>query len=241
MRMLRGSLVPAGIILVLAALAPDRAAIAQAPRTYGTKAESFYRLNPPDFVPYSDGTSYFNGGGSVATPVASGAFFSASVHLPSGAVLTSVELDGCDTAPDAKFLTAQIMQCDRLGASCAEIANLKPADNGGCQAVSHDLTLDPTAYVNDATHQLLALVTMDSNFTSLRGIVVGYKLQVSPAPVTATFADVPTDYIYFRAIEELAASGVTQGCGGGNFCPNQPVTRGELAKFLANALGLHWQ
>ena len=239
MRMLRESLVPAGIALVLAGIAP--AAIAQGPRTYGTKAESFYRLNPPDFVAYSDGTSYFNAGGALTTPAASGAFFVGSVHLPAGAVLTSVELDGCDTAADGKFLHAQLTQCDRFGATCAGIATLSPADNGGCQAVTHDLTLDPTTYVNDATHQLVVQVTMDANFCSLRGIVVGYKLQISPAPGTATFADVPTDYIYFRAIEALAASGITQGCGGGNFCPNQPVTRGELAKFLANGLGLHWQ
>ena len=51
----------------------------------------------------------------------------------------------------------------------------------------------------------------------------------------------PTSYIYFRAIEALAASGITGGCGNGNFCPSQPVTRGEIAKFLANALGLYWQ
>ena len=75
---------------------------------------------------------------------------------------------------------------------------------------------------------------------SFGGINVWYRLQMSPAPATATFADVPTNYLYFRAIEALAASGITSGCGGGNFCPNQPVTRGEMAKFLATALGLHW-
>jgi len=58
--------------------------------------------------------------------------------------------------------------------------------------------------------------------------------------LTPTFADVPATNLYFRAIEALAASGITSGCGGGNFCPDQPVSRGELAKFLANALGLHW-
>jgi S-layer family protein len=53
-------------------------------------------------------------------------------------------------------------------------------------------------------------------------------------------ADVPTSHLYLRAIEALAASGITGGCGDGNFCPSQAVTRGELAKFLAVALGLHW-
>jgi hypothetical protein len=51
---------------------------------------------------------------------------------------------------------------------------------------------------------------------------------------------VPTNFLYFKAIEALAASGITGGCGSGNFCPNQNVTRGEMAAFLARALGLHW-
>ncbi|MGH9380129.1 MAG: hypothetical protein ACRD2Z_05905 [Thermoanaerobaculia bacterium] len=30
------------------------------------------------------------------------------------------------------------------------------------------------------------------------------------------------------------------GCCGGNYCPNALVTRGQMAAFLAKALGLHW-
>jgi len=51
---------------------------------------------------------------------------------------------------------------------------------------------------------------------------------------------VPKNHPYFRAIEALASSGITGGCGAGNFCPNQNVTRGEMAAFLARALGLHF-
>jgi hypothetical protein len=69
---------------------------------------------------------------------------------------------------------------------------------------------------------------------------VRYKLQVSPAPASATFGDVPTDHPFFRFVEALAASGITAGCGGGNFCPNDPITRGQMAVFLAAALGLHF-
>lgn len=84
-------------------------------------------------------------------------------------------------------------------------------------------------------------VTSTLTYTvGLAGMILEYRLQVSPAPATATFADVPTNFTYFRTIEALAASGVTSGCGGGNFCPNQFVTRGEMSKFLANALGLFW-
>jgi hypothetical protein len=55
----------------------------------------------------------------------------------------------------------------------------------------------------------------------------------------ATFHDVPAADPFYRVIEALAASGITSGCGGGNFCPNDFVTRAQVAKFLANALGLH--
>ncbi len=69
---------------------------------------------------------------------------------------------------------------------------------------------------------------------------IDWQRQVSPAPATATFADVPTTAPYFQHVEALAASGVVGGCGGGNYCPNSPVTRGQMAAFLALALGMHW-
>lgn len=63
---------------------------------------------------------------------------------------------------------------------------------------------------------------------------------MSPVPSTATFGDVPTSHLFFQQIEALVASGITAGCGGGDFCPNDPLTRGQMAAFLAKALGLHW-
>jgi len=51
---------------------------------------------------------------------------------------------------------------------------------------------------------------------------------------------VPVGAFGFRHIEALVASGITAGCGGGNFCPNNTLTRAELAVFLSKALGLHW-
>jgi hypothetical protein len=71
--------------------------------------------------------------------------------------------------------------------------------------------------------------------------VVAYRLQVSPAPATATFGDVPKSHPFFRYVEALTAAGITGGCGGGNFCPDAPLTRGQMAVFMAKALGLQWQ
>src|SRR5262249_29821108 len=72
--------------------------------------------------------------------------------------------------------------------------------------------------------------------TKLGGLIVGYVLRVSPAPATATFADVPTNDIYFQFIEAIAASGITVGCDNvPNYCPDRPITRAEMAVFPAKA------
>ena len=56
----------------------------------------------------------------------------------------------------------------------------------------------------------------------------------------ATFSDVPTSHPFFQFIEALVASGITSGCGGGSFCPDAPLTRGQMAVFLSRGLGLHF-
>lgn len=76
--------------------------------------------------------------------------------------------------------------------------------------------------------------------TSLAGCLVGYKLQISPAPVVASFTDVPPDHPFFRVIEALKAAGITSGCTATEYCPDAPLTRAAVAAFLARALGLYF-
>jgi hypothetical protein len=52
------------------------------------------------------------------------------------------------------------------------------------------------------------------------------------------FNDVPTDYWAAPWIKQLAAEGITGGCGSGNFCPKQAVTRAQMAVFLQIAFSL---
>ena len=75
----------------------------------------------------------------------------------------------------------------------------------------------------------------------LYGVALRWKRQISPDPATTTFLDVPVGSTFHREIEALAASGITGGCNAGNFCPNNTVTRGQMAAFLSRALGLHWE
>jgi S-layer homology domain len=83
-------------------------------------------------------------------------------------------------------------------------------------------------------------VTMLSSGQSLAGAHIAWHRSVSPAPATSSFGDVPTTDGGFQYIEALVASGVTAGCGGGNYCPDATLTRRQMAVFLSKALGLHW-
>lgn len=53
----------------------------------------------------------------------------------------------------------------------------------------------------------------------------------TPPPCFSIFNDVPcTPYVGFSDwIEALSVEGVTAGCGGGNYCPDLPVTRAQMA------------
>ena len=53
-----------------------------------------------------------------------------------------------------------------------------------------------------------------------------------PPACAGTFDDVVCPGQFTDWIEQLAAEGITGGCGGNNYCPADPVTRAQLAVFL---------
>ena len=58
-------------------------------------------------------------------------------------------------------------------------------------------------------------------------------------PPGGTFTD-DDGHIFEGAIEAIAAEGITKGCNppvNDEFCPNDKVTRGEMAVFLVRAMG----
>ena len=56
-----------------------------------------------------------------------------------------------------------------------------------------------------------------------------------PPPCAGIFGDVPCPSTFADWVEALAAEGITGGCGGGNFCPANPVRRDQMAPFLLKA------
>jgi len=103
-----------------------------------------------------------------------------------------------------------------------------------------DLDGDGAASASAYYLQCYAIQGDATDTVRLWGALVHWHRTISPAPATATFADVPVGSFGFQQVEALAASGITAGCGGGNFCPETPLTRVQMAVLLAKSLGLHW-
>jgi len=67
------------------------------------------------------------------------------------------------------------------------------------------------------------------------GVLGAYRARLE-VPVVARFNDVPTDFWAFSFIETLADNGVTSGCGNDNYCPEDPVSRAQMAVFLERGI-----
>jgi len=171
----------------------------------------------------------------------SGWLFSPLV-LPAGARIVALELEACDSNATGGVV-ATLMVCPHRGRhTCvaSDLIDTGDAETPGCGGFFG--LVDPPVVVDNLTNTHLLYVgldvaTVDLGFLS---VLVSYQLQISPAPAVATFPDVAPGFWAFQEIEALAASGITTGFPDGTFRPTAPVTRAQMATFLARALGLHW-
>jgi hypothetical protein len=227
--------------------AQPKKAAQQRPNTYGTNYSSFYRMGANEFtgvqVPgfdtwndtfYSDSTTLRRYG-----QVANG-YFIGTPHLPSGAKLLTVYVEDCVNTANSVY--GWIYSCSPDGGGCSVLLAISTAP--GCGFDTEDVS--GSGYVVDngpfGNYLVIMLATTATDGSdSFAGVSVEYQLQVSPAPGSATFPDVPTSDFGFQYVEALVASGITAGCGGGNYCPDNFVTRRQMAIFIAKALGLHFQ
>ncbi len=59
-----------------------------------------------------------------------------------------------------------------------------------------------------------------------------------PGCTESPFPDVPVGSFFCPWIRELALRGLTSGCGGGNYCPGDAVSRAQIATFLVRTFEL---
>ena len=177
--------------------------------------------------------------------------FAAPLELPAGAVITGICLYAYDDMPGARVgLSIEAVKLTPGGQTPGLVEILDSRVSTTFDIGYGVVCTPPFSYVYRNTgdvdgdgfdehvfHRLTVTIDQGLMFGGAR---IFWHRQISPPPAAATFADVPASHPFFRAVEALAASGITTGCGPGHFCPAENVTRGEMAAFLARALGLHW-
>lgn len=169
--------------------------------------------------------------------------FEAALHLPAGALVQAIELAACDTNPAAS-VTASLIRIPAPEGSAAVLASRTTGAPNipGCTFFQQFLATAHTVDNHNNTYIIQVAITGNASTTRFQAVRIFYTLQVSPAPAVATFNDVPTGHAFFRFIEALVAAGITTGCDTSPplYCPDNPVTRGQMAAFISRALGLQF-
>ncbi|MGE5346645.1 MAG: S-layer homology domain-containing protein [Acidithiobacillales bacterium] len=216
-----------------------------APREFGIQNETITAVTAASFTAISASGA----GLDIGTPVdlrtfgrfcadcaSQGVMYFATMNIPAGAVIDFIGVNN-KTDTDEVFHVA-LFERNKAGHVAGLVGFAVPAHDWD---TDYDGPLN-VPIPNNRDHQYVLFVEQDASPRPqyLGGVEVWWHRTVSPPPAIATFGDVPTSHPFFQFIEALAAAGITNGCGGGNFCPDAPVTRAQVAVFLSRALGLHF-
>ena len=227
-------------------------------QSYGEYSQTL-TVGVAQFKGLDGAVTYVNGGDGYLVNPTSGAFsyYFAPLPLPEGALVTKICLfaNDSDTAAfeyaQAYLVAVKLVPLDGTPATVAipDASVISVADIGYQYQCSTDFSytirgsvdIDGDQVVDSVVYYLeLYLPHASQNALSFGGAQVTWSRQVSDPPTSPTFGDVPDTHPVYRYIEALSSSGITGGCGNGNYCPDGPLTRGQMAVFLAKALGLHW-
>ena len=156
-------------------------------------------------------------------------------------MITCVFNDGSATHDLSFDLQKATMDLNGHTASWASLGSGSSSLSPGITFVNIPLAVSETIQNQNGNVIYQYVIRADvSSDVSFAGCMVYWTRQVSPAPATATFSDVPTSHPFFRFVQALYSSGITAGCSPTNFCPDNTLTRGEMAVFLAKGLGLSY-
>jgi hypothetical protein len=172
----------------------------------------------------------------------------APIHLPDNTRLVRATLYGYDSSTPFGIIFNVLKYNQNTRITTPQIVGGGPLEslgNGGYFQLPAQINknIDNTnqvyyAFVNTNTAAGFDGVTLGDHRHRYSGVKLLWYRQISTPPASHTFQDVfPGDW-YYSAVEALVASGITVGCDAHNFCPNDSITRAEVAAFLARALGL---
>jgi hypothetical protein len=224
---------------------PNSPLTAPQPREFGVEDVAILNIGPCSLQPRftADATNIDTSNCERVNPAAGTLRLGADVQLPAGAVITEVTIDYFDshTTSNPAF---GLFRVSNTGVLTSLFNVTVPGSfSGGNNTTTIPLSTPET--VDNQTNNYIFLTILDRTGAEIEGFfraAIKYRRQVSPAPAIATFNDVPTGHPFFQFIEALFASGITAGCSTSPplFCPDAPLTRGQMAVFLSKALGLHF-
>jgi hypothetical protein len=215
------------------------------PDEFGTTVSDYSVYNANQFHGRSSSYQYecVDCGGEVAH--SSGDIFAdVQLEMPNGSNLNAVRWWGYDDATADLAILLMKTCLPPFGAGPQVITQLDSGGSSGTPGEVSGLINPPPETIDNEACSYYARIRWDDSTPALRlyRVRVEWERQVSPPPAVATFNDVPTDHPFFQFVEALSASGITAGCSVAPplYCPDAPLTRGQMAVFLAKGFGLQW-
>jgi hypothetical protein len=165
------------------------------------------------------------------------------VNLPAGAIIDFIGMQSYDYYGGNNQAT--LFYLDQHSGTTSGIVSLSSTAHANGEASDYNETPLSWQLIKNAHNALVLDVYIpggeDYPHRGILGwIEIWWRRSVSPASPFPAFYDVGESDPGYQYVEALAASGITAGCAPNYFCPDQPLTRRQMAIFLARALGLHW-
>ncbi len=237
------------VVLMLGLVA--RAAAGQhppaAPELFGTEGGAVTVIGFDDFFPRNSADGWSSTGNNRSSP---GPLVTGLNMIPNGAILEAVIVYVYDADPvedvEARICSSSWTIINGEGgiADCGlAVGSTSGTESSTVIVLDDDIPIgyqEQVEFIGPTVKHYYLQVEAPGPLTRLHMARLVWRRQVSPAEGPPAFGDVPENHAFYQFVEALARSGITAGCGGGNYCPDAPVTRGQMAVFLAKALGLHW-
>ncbi|MCQ3813937.1 MAG: S-layer homology domain-containing protein, partial [Acidimicrobiia bacterium] len=171
---------------------------------------------------------------------------SASSHAPNIDALYAADItEGCSSDP-LRYCPNDPLTRAQMASFLVRALDLEPAQPAGFtdvdSASSHAPNID-ALYAADITEGCssdpLRYCPNDPLTRAEMATFLVRALDLEPAQ-PAGFTDVDSASTHAANIDALYAAGITEGCSSDplRYCPNDPVTRAEMASFLVRALDL---
>ena len=211
---------------------------------FGTTSYVLQTIAARQFVAYDSSMTWSDdGNGGLYRTGGVSVWFDAAIDIPAGSRLDYLELEACNDNGVQNMFAWVFDMVSPMGAITFYPADgVVIAPSSGCGFFTNPSPLG--LVIDRKNNSQLVRVRLDATDMTnrLRAVRLYYVPQVSPGPAIPSFNDVPTDHPFFQYIEALKASGVTGGCQASPplYCPDNPVTRGQMAVFLSKLVGLYW-